>query len=63
VLKARGATLLLVTHNLMEGLALADRAVIMRDGAFIHEEAAGPDGFDLPTFQTRYRALVHEGIA
>ncbi|MEN9509687.1 MAG: hypothetical protein RLZZ621_2250 [Gemmatimonadota bacterium] len=63
VLKAGGATLLLVTHNLMEGLALADRAVIMRDGAFIHEEAAGPDGFDLPTFQTRYRALVHEGIA
>ena len=62
-LKAGGATLLLVTHNLVEGLALADRAVIMRDGAFVHEEAAGPDGFDLPTFQTRYRALVHEGIA
>lgn len=62
-LKADGATLLLVTHNLVEGLTLADRAVIMRDGAFVHEEAAGPDGFDLPTFQARYRALVHEGIA
>jgi heme exporter protein A len=62
-LKAGGATLVLVTHNLVEGLSLATRAVIMRDGAFVHDEPLPPGGFDLPSFQARYRALVHEGLA
>lgn len=62
-LKAGGAALVLVTHNLVEGLTLADRAVIMRDGSFVHEESAAADGFDVAAFQSRYRALVHEGIA
>jgi heme exporter protein A len=62
-LKAGGATLVLVTHNLVEGLSLATRAVIMRDGAFVHDEPLPPEGFDLPSFQARYRMLVHEGLA
>lgn len=62
-LKAGGATLVLVTHNLVEGLSLATRAVIMRDGAFVHDELLPPEGFDLPSFQARYRTLVHEGLA
>jgi heme exporter protein A len=62
-LKAGGATLVLVTHNLVEGLSLATRAVIMRDGAFVHDEPLPAVGFDLPAFQARYRTLVHEGLA
>ncbi|MCE2900694.1 MAG: ABC transporter ATP-binding protein [Gemmatimonadetes bacterium] len=62
-LKAGGATLVLVTHNLVEGLSLATRAVIMRDGAFVHDEPLASGGFDVPMFQARYRALVHEGLA
>jgi heme exporter protein A len=62
-LKAAGATLVLVTHNLVEGIALATRAVIMRGGRFVHDERTPEGGFDLPEFQARYRALVHEGLA
>ena len=62
-LKAGGATLVLVTHNLVEGLSLATRAVIMRDGAFVYDERPSAVGFDLAAFQARYRSLVHEGIA
>jgi ABC-type multidrug transport system ATPase subunit len=62
-LKAGGATLVLVTHNLVEGIALATRAVIMRQGTFVHDEPTPTGGFDLAEFQGRYRALVHEGLA
>jgi heme exporter protein A len=62
-LKASGATLVLVTHNLIEGLALGTRAAIMRDGRLVHEELAVQGAFDTPAFQARYRTLVHEGIA
>ena len=62
-LKAAGATLVLVTHNLVEGIALATRAVIMRGGRFVYDERTPEGGFDLPEFQSRYRALVHEGLA
>jgi heme exporter protein A len=46
-LRARGGTLVLVTHNLSEGLALASHAAIMRDGAFV-------------SFETRESGLQHE---
>ncbi len=62
-LKAAGATLVLITHNLAEGLTLADRAAIMREGRLVHEERAEATGFDLPRFQALYRRLVHEAIA
>jgi hypothetical protein len=47
----------------VEGLSLATRAVIMRDGAFVYDERPSAVGFDLAAFQARYRSLVHEGIA
>lgn len=62
-LKAEGATLVLVTHNLVEGLALATRATIMRDGQLVHDETLPATGFDIAAFQHRYRTLVNEGIA
>ncbi|WP_396207374.1 ABC transporter ATP-binding protein [Gemmatimonas sp.] len=62
-LKDGGATLVLVTHNLVEGIALATRAVIMRGGRFVYDEGTPAGGFDLPAFQAQYRALVHEGLA
>lgn len=62
-LKAGGATLVLVTHNLVEGIALATRAVIMRSGQFVFDERTPEGGFDLPAFQGQYRELVHEGLA
>jgi heme exporter protein A len=62
-LKAGGATLVLVTHNLVEGIALATRAVIMRSGRFVHDEQTPTGGIDLAGFQALYRSLVHEGIA
>lgn len=61
-LKAHGSTLVLVTHNLIEGLTLATRAIIMRDGAFVYDAPAPSEGFDLPSFQRLYRDLVHEGL-
>ena len=42
-LEAGGATLVLVTHNLVEGIALATRAVIMRGGRFVYDEQT-PEG-------------------
>jgi heme exporter protein A len=62
-LRDGGATLVLVTHNLVEGIALATRAVIMRSGKFVHDERPPAGGFDLAAFQAQYRTLVHEGLA
>ncbi|MDQ8163245.1 MAG: heme ABC exporter ATP-binding protein CcmA [Gemmatimonadota bacterium] len=62
-LKTLGATLVLVTHNLAEGLAVATQSAIMRDGALVDEQPVVADGFDVPGYQARYRALVHEGLA
>lgn len=62
-LKSSGAALVLVTHHLSEGLALADRAVVIRGGKLVHEEHRIAGAFDVPAFQSRYRQLVHEAIA
>lgn len=62
-LKAAGATLVLVTHNLSEGLALATHTAIMQQGRFVDEQAMTPGGFDVSAYQAKYRALVHEGLA
>ena len=51
-----GAALLLVTHNLGEGLALATQAAIMRRGRFVrHEDRSGVDA---GTYAMEYRELV-----
>ena len=50
-----GAALLLVTHNLTEGLALATQAAIMRRGRFVRHEAR--ELLDPRSYQSQYREL------
>jgi heme exporter protein A len=51
-----GAALLLVTHNLAEGLALATHAAIMRRGRFVrYENRSAVDG---ASYASAYRELV-----
>jgi heme exporter protein A len=51
-----GAALLLVTHNLAEGLALATHAAIMRRGRFVrYEDRSAVDG---ASYASAYRELV-----
>jgi len=58
-LKAAGAALVLVTHNLAEGLALATHAAVLRGGRMArHEERAA---LDPARFAEEYRALVTAG--
>ena len=51
-----GAALLLVTHNLGEGLALATHAGIMRRGRFVRYEARS--AVDATSYASEYRELV-----
>lgn len=61
-LRARGATLVIVTHNVGEGLALATHAAIMRDGSFARfEERDGAGDFDVQRYAAAYRELVRHG--
>jgi heme exporter protein A len=55
-----GAALLLVTHNLAEGLAIATQAAIMRRGRFVRHEAR--ELLDPSSYRTQYRELaaIHE---
>ena len=54
--RASGAALLLVTHNLGEGLALATHAAIMRRGRFVRYEARG--AVNESSYASEYRELV-----
>ena len=55
-LKASGAALVLVTHNLSEGLALATHAAIMRRGRLVrHEHRAS---VEVATYAAEYREMV-----
>lgn len=57
--RSRGATLVIVTHNVAEGLALATHAAIMRDGAFARfEQRARIGEFDAQRYAAAYRELV-----
>jgi heme exporter protein A len=51
-----GAALLLVTHNLAEGLAIATQAAIMRRGRFIRHEAR--ELLDPHSYHAQYRELA-----
>lgn len=55
-LTARGAALVLVTHHLGEGLALASHMAIMRDGQFVNYGARGT--VDLDAYRDEYRRAV-----
>jgi heme exporter protein A len=54
--RAHGAALLLITHNLSEGLALATHAAIMRRGRFVRFEERGQ--VDGASYASAYRELV-----
>lgn len=61
-LRSRGATLIIVTHNVGEGLALATHAAIMRDGSFARFDARDPaEDFDAERYTAAYRELVGHG--
>jgi heme exporter protein A len=61
-LRSRGATLVIVTHNVGEGLALATHAAIMHDGSFARfEERANAGEFDVQRYAAAYRELVGHG--
>ncbi|HEX6964939.1 MAG TPA: heme ABC exporter ATP-binding protein CcmA [Gemmatimonadaceae bacterium] len=58
-LKRDGAALILVTHNLSEGLELATHAAIMRDGRFVRYEPCAM--LDAVEYAVSYRELVIRG--
>ena len=63
-LLSRGAALVLVTHNVPEGLALATHAAIMIGGRFVRFERRGSASggrADPEEFHDEYRALVRHG--
>jgi len=55
-LKASGAALVLVTHHLGEGLALASHTAIMRDGRFVTHEPRGD--IELDAYRDAYREAI-----
>jgi heme exporter protein A len=58
----RGATLIVVTHNVAEGLALATHAAIMTAGRFARYEELPAERFDALRYASEYRELVgHAG--
>ena len=55
-LRASGAAMLIVTHNLAEGLAVATHAAIMRDGRFArHDDRAA---IDPAVYAAQYREII-----
>jgi len=55
-LKAAGAALILVTHHLEEGLALATSVAVMHEGRFIRVEPR--EAVDAAAYANQYRDLV-----
>jgi heme exporter protein A len=55
-LRASGAALLLVTHNLAEGLSLATQLAVMRDGVFVRHEPRS--AVDAARYAAEYRELL-----
>jgi heme exporter protein A len=60
-LRGARATLLLVTHNVDEGLAVASRAAIMLDGKLAREDDCA--ALDAPAYRAAYRAMVVSEVA
>ena len=59
-LLSAGTSIIIVTHNLLEGLSLATHAAVMHRGKFIRYDAA--DRIDAASYSTLYReALVASG--
>ncbi len=60
-LKASGATVVLITHNLSEGLALATESAIMCNGQFVHQQSRPAADYNVTEYASRYRELVAGG--
>ncbi|HJU65762.1 MAG TPA: heme ABC exporter ATP-binding protein CcmA [Gemmatimonadaceae bacterium] len=58
-LREQGATLVLVTHNIAEGLALASHAAVMKEGRFLRFEECRE--VHAPSFVGTYRELLARG--
>jgi ABC-type sugar transport system ATPase subunit len=54
--RAAGAAMVVVTHNLVEGLALATHVAIMRNGRFARLEARA--AVDASAYANEYREMV-----
>jgi heme exporter protein A len=54
--RAAGAALVVVTHHLQEGLAVASHAAVMRAGKFARFESTA--GLDAARYAAEYRELV-----
>ena len=59
-LKERRAALVLVTHHLAEGLAMATHAAVMRAGRLVRIERR--DELDVARYAAEYRELVTAGV-
>ena len=57
--RAAGAAVVIVTHNLVEGLSLATRAVVMQAGKFVREDAT--NRIDAASYATTYREALSAG--
>ncbi len=60
-LRSAKATLVLVTHNVDEGLAVATRAAIMLDGRFVRTDDCAT--LDADAYRAAYRSMVVGDIA
>jgi heme exporter protein A len=60
-LRGARATLVLVTHNVDEGLAVASRAAIMLDGKLAREDDCA--ALDAAAYRAAYRAMVVSAVA
>ena len=58
-LLAAGTSIIIVTHNLAEGLSLATHAAVMRHGKFIRYDSS--DRIDASTYSTLYREALAAG--
>ncbi len=62
-LRDKGVTMILVTHNVAEGLALSTLAAVMLDGTLARMDTRPATGFDVAAFASSYRSLAggHHG--
>ena len=58
-LRSAGTAIILVTHNLVEGLSLATHAAVMQRGQFVRYDSA--DRIDAGSYSTLYREAVGGG--
>lgn len=58
-LRSAGAAVVIVTHNLVEGLSLATHAAVMQRGKFVRYDAS--DRIDPASYTAKYREAVAAG--